>query len=509
MFVRKKQNKSGSVSVQIIDKTNGYKVIQTIGSSTDVAEIERFYLEAQQIIHAPAPRQGLLFSIKNKEEMAVENFVESLENTQIRTIGPELIFGMLFDRIGFNVIKEELFRHMTIARLVYPVSKVKTIDYLYRYRGIVTSEDAIYRFMDKMSNKYKETVGTVAYHYTQQRLGKIAVVFYDMTTLYFESEEEDDFRKIGYSKDGQFQKPQIMLGLLVGEQGLPIGYDIYEGNTFEGHTLLPTLQGIQSKYGFDKPIVVADAALLSRQNIENLTRAGYQFILGARIKNESSEVRKDILGHRAQGMKDKDSFVIEKTDGTRLIVTYSDKRARKDFFNREKGIRKLRQSVRSGRLTKESINNRGYNKFLTIHGEATVSIDEEKVKADRQWDGLKGYITSTQLPAEKVVENYLHLWQIEKAFRISKTDLKVRPIHHYLKRRIEAHISIAFAAYTIYKELEYLLQKHKIPMSPRRAAELTHTMYELDYLLPGLNERNRQLLKMDEEQRLLYKVIYN
>ncbi|MEK7287496.1 MAG: transposase [Elusimicrobiota bacterium] len=126
------------------------------------------------------------------------------------------------------------------------------------------------------------------------------------------------------------------------------------------------------------------------------------------------------------------------------------------------------------------------------------------MKADECWDGLKGYITNARLPAKKVAETYVRLWQIEKAFRISKTDLKVRPIHHYLRRRIEAHVCIAFAAYTIYKELERLLRQHRVLMSPARAAELTHTMYELEYTLPGSSEKKRQLLKMDDEQRLLY-----
>ena len=507
MFVRKKRNKSGSISVQIIDKKNGYKVIQTIGSSKDIFEVERFCRKAHQIIHSPALGQQVLFTIQSPEAMAVRNFVENLSNAQIRTMGPELIFGSLYDRIGFNAVPEELFRHLTIARLVYPGSKMKTIDYLYRYRGVRISASTIYRFMDKISSRYKETVGAIAYQHTKQRLGTIAVVFYDMTTLYFESEDEDDLRKIGYSKDGQFQKPQIMLGLLVGEEGLPIGYDIYKGNTFEGHTLLPTLEGIQAKYGFGKPIVVADAALLSTENLENLTKAGYQYILGARIKNENQKLKTEIFRH-ARGIKDGGSFVVEKADGTRLVVTYSDKRARKDAQNREKGIKKLEQSVRSGRLTKQSINNRGYNKFLTIHGEATVTIDEKKIQADQLWDGLKGYLTSTQLPAEKVVKNYIHLWQIEKAFRISKTDLKIRPIYHYQKRRIEAHICIAFAAYTIYKELEHLLKQQGSSMSPRRAAELTHNMYELEYRMPASYEENKQLLKMSEEQQFLYQIVH-
>jgi len=506
VFVRKKRNKSGSISVQIIEKTGGgYRVVETLGSSRDVHEVERLFLQGQQIVHAPAPTQPWLLPVKSKEELAIESFVGSLSNAQVRTVGPELIFGALFDRIGFNVIPEELFRHITIARLAYPVSKLKTIDYLYRYRGLSLSVDAVYRSMDRLSNKYKEQVEGVAYRYTKERLGgAIAVVFYDMTTLYFEAADEDDLRKLGYSKDGKFEHPQIMLGLLVGEEGLPIGYDIFEGNTFEGHTLLPVLKKIRAKYGLDNPIVVADAALLSHQNMEGLKKEGYPFILGGRLKNESESVRAAVL-EKAVGMADGDALELKKPDGSRLVVTYSSQRAKKDAWNREKGLKKLRARVRTGRLTKDSLNNRGYNKFLRIEGKATVIIDEEKIKADHAWDGLKAYITNTSLPAKKVAGNYVHLWQIEKAFRISKTDLRVRPIYHRLRHRIEAHICIAFAAYTIYKEMERLLKAKRVSMSPRRAAELTQTIYELEYTLPGSGERNRQLLQMDKEQALLYR----
>lgn len=508
MFVRKKRNKSGSVSVQLIDKkAGGYRVARTLGSSRDIEEIERLVLQGKQIVHSNPPEQSWLFPVKSASDLAIESFVASLTTAQIRTIGPELIFGALFDRIGFNAIEEELFRHITIARLVYPVSKLKTVDYLQRYQGRHLSVYTIYRFLDKLNLRYKDKAESIAYRYTKRRLGSIAVVFYDMTTLYFESEDEDDLRKIGYSKDGKFHNPQILLGLLVGEEGLPIGYDIFEGNTFEGHTLLPTLKKIEAKYGLNKPIVVADAGLLSKQNLARLAQDGYPFIIGARIKNETEATKADIL-KRSGTLKDEDSFVLEKPDASRLVVTYSSKRAKKDALNRRKGVKKLREQMRSGRLTKEKINNRGYNKFLTIRGEAAVAIDEDKINADEKWDGLKGYVTNTNLSARKVVENYIHLWQIERAFRISKTDLRVRPIHHYLKRRIHAHICIAFVAYTIYKEMERLLRQSGIHMSPKRAAELSHTMYELHYSLPESGETKRQLLKMDAEQQLLYNAVH-
>lgn len=495
------------MSVQIIDKTNGYRVVQTLGSSRNPDQIERWMIQAYQIINANTPGQGWLFPSKTKEDLILENFLDHLTNAQIHTVGPELIFGALFDRIGFSAIQDELFRHLTIARLAYPTSKLKTMDYLRRYRGIEISVDAIYRFMDKLAKGYKEKVCALAYQRSKERLGKIAFVFYDMTTLYFEAEDEDDLRKIGFSKDGQFQKPQILLGLLVGEGGLPIGYDIFEGNTFEGRTLLPTLKKIQSTYGFDKPIVVADAALLSEENVENLVKEGYQFILGARIRNESEKIKEEIL-RKAEGIRDGDSFVLKKDGQTRLVVTYSQKRADKDSANRSRGVEKLRRQIKSGRLTKQSIHNRGYNRFLTIVGEAAISIDEEKVQSDHRWDGLKGYLTNTSLPSTNVAEHYIQLWQIENAFRISKTDLRVRPVHHYLRERIEAHICIAFVAYTIYKELEYLLRKRGLAMSPRRAADLTHTMYELEYVLPISGEKKQQFLRMDEEQQSLYDLIY-
>lgn len=507
MFIRQKKNKSGSVSVQIVSKQHGlYKVVQTIGCSKDMDEVAKLVIRAKDSIANPKHQQQL-FSVKSQGDLVIENFLEQLSNSDVRTIGPELIFGRLFERIGFNAVSDDLFRHIVIARLAYPTSKLKTVDYLYRYRGIVMNVVDVYRFLDKLRNRYKDKVEQIVYKHTSNTLKEnIKVVFYDMTTLYFEAEDEDDLRKIGFSKDGKFQKPQIMLGLLVGEGGLPIGYDIFKGNTFEGHTLLPTLKKIQLKYGFSQPIVIADAALLSKDNLENLDKAKYKFIIGARIKNESENIKKKIL-IKARAMNDNDSFIIKKKDKTRLIVTYSFKRARKDERNRERGLRKLRARVQTGKLTKEHINNRGYNKFLSITGEVRVEIDEDKVNEDKQWDGLKGYITNTRLRANSVVKNYGHLWQIEKAFRISKTDLKVRPIFHQRQRRIEAHICIAFVAYAIYKELEGILQKAKISLSVKRASELTHNMYELSYILPEEAKQTRTLLKMDKEQQILYDII--
>lgn len=506
MFVRKKKNKSGSVSVQIVDKTNGYRVARTVGSSRNQGEIDLFVKKARDIIRTCGGKQGELFSFQTSEETAVRCFLGQLSNEQVRVIGPELILGTLFDRIGFGVLPEELFRHIVIARIAYPVSKLKTADYLYRYQGITIDINSIYRFLDRLNDKYKETVERLAFEYSRDTLKTISVVFYDMTTLYFEAEDEDDLRKIGFSKDGKFQHPQIMIGLFVGEQGYPIGYDIFEGNVFEGQTLLPALDRIQRKYGLGRPVVVADAALLSKDNLKQLAAEGYSFIIAARIKNEPDDIKQKILAQTKQ-INDQQGFVIEKTDQTRLVVTYSEQRQKKDAYSRERGLVKLRQKIKSGKLTKEYINNRGYNKFLTLHGTVEISIDQDKVNKDCLWDGLKGYITNTDLSIDKIVQNYRQLWQIEKAFRISKTDLKIRPVYHYRRKRIEAHICIAFVAYAIYKELERLLDKYKSGFGPKRATELTHTMYALDYLSADSLNAERIILKMDAEQQKLYDII--
>ena len=206
-------------------------------------------------------------------------------------------------------------------------------------------------------------------------------------------------------------------------------------------------------------------------------------------------------------MKDGDTFVITKTDGARLIISHSDKRAHKDAHNRDKGIKKLRTKVISGKLGKAQITNRGYNKFLTLSGEVTVAIDEEKVKKDTLWDGLKGYVTSTVLAPKEVIEHYSHLWQIEKAFRISKTDLRIRPIFHYKRRRIEAHMCIAFVAYAIWKELERLLDKKRNMYEPK-ASGGSHPYNIRDRIyVTSIKKTERKVLAMDAEQQQLFGVL--
>jgi len=235
-----------------------------------------------------------------------------------------------------------------------------------------------------------------------------------------------------------------------------------------------------------------------------LDSSGYKYIIGARIKNESKHIKEKILDEE---WIDGHSINIKRGKRQRIIVSYSDRRAMKDMHNRQRGLTRLEKSLKRGRLTKANINNRGYNKYLKLTGDVQIEIDYDKYNADQLWDGLKGYITNTSLRANEVIDNYNNLWHIERAFRISKTDLKIRPIYHRLRNRIEGHICISFSAYAIYKELERALKTEKSYLSVKRAADLTHNMYQLNVRLPQSKHQESFLFRMSREQSDLYQII--
>lgn len=503
MFIRKNKNRSGSTSVQIVSKDNGkYKVLVSIGSGKTDQEIEFLYQRARQEVHKLEARSSLFVE---KNDAFIESYLSGLRNGQVQVIGPELIFGRIYDFIGFNKVQYDIFRHLVITRLYHPGSKLKTTDYLLRFLGIQKDISEIYRFLDKLSAGLKEQVEEIAFAHTKRVMnGKINIVFYDMTTLHFEASDEDDLRKTGFSKEGRHQNPQIYLGLLVGMQGFAIGYDIFEGNIFEGHTLIPTLQKFENRFNLKKPIVVADAGLLTKDNIELLQKNGYQYIIGARIKNETEKIQTQIL---ARQWADGNYVTISKKQPEKLIVAYSQKRAAKDEHSRKRGLQRLEKNLKKGKLTKANINNKGYNKYLKMTGSINIEIDYQKYNADQAWDGLKGYLTNTNLRPKQVIANYGNLWQIEKAFRISKTDIKIRPVYHRLRHRIEGHICIAFTAYAVYKELERVLAKERSSISLKRAADLTHNIYQLKVVLPESLHEKKILLAMEEEQANLYQII--
>ncbi len=497
MFVRKKKNRSGSISIQIVKKINrSNKVIKSIGSSKDPDEVERLFQKG--LYELPRLFGATLFDdIKEPQ-------INQLNNDNIRIVGPELVFGKIFCHIGFSAINDLLFKDLCISRITHPGSKLQLSKYLQENNQKDISEDMIYNFMDRLNTRHKSKVEEISFEYTRKILGgEIGVVFYDMTTIYFESDHGDEFRETGFSKEGKHQNPQIYLGLLVGKHGYPIGYDVFEGSIYEGHTLIPVLERFERKFNLNKPIVVADAGLLSADNIAALNAKQYGFILGARIKNESNKVKQQIQQlDLVEGQVEK----IVKEDATTLFISYSSSRARKDAFNRKKGLKRLEKGLKAGRLTKSSINNRGYNKYLKLAGEIKIEIDYLKFECDAKWDGLKGYITNTKLTGEEVIDTYNNLWLIEKAFRISKTDLKIRPIYHRLRQRIEAHICISFVSYLIFKEFERVLCESGINISVNQAIKQINKMHEVIFQHPNGNLQ-RVLLKNNPVQEQIMQII--
>jgi len=499
MFIRKRENKSGSISFHIIRKEGRKQIlVKSLGSAKSAEAISKLDQRAQDELSGLLKQHTLDFSYEQDEKF-IRQMLDNIH--QIEVSGVELILGKLFNEIGFNAIKEPLFRHLVLCRICYPGSKLKTIEYLLRHHQLFYDIDAVYRYLDKLNNKHKEQLQDISYKHTLSLFkGKLSILFYDVTTLYFEASDEDDLRKIGFSKDGKGQHPQIVLGLLVSTEGYPLAFEMFEGNMFEGKTMLLVVEKFKQKYELENIVVVADAGLLSNENTEALIKLRYQFILGARIKNESNALQKTILSVKWINGQTK---CYTKSKEINLIVSYSDARAQKDKYNREKGLKRLEKAIKTGKLTKQQINNRGYNKYLKLEGDIHIKIDYEKYYADSKWDGLKGYITNAKLSADEVINNYKQLWQIEKAFRISKTDLKVRPIYHRLKHRIQAHLIIAFSSYKVYKELERQLYLKQSSISITKAIAIMQSIFTIKTTLPMSKKHAAIIWAKTEEQKQL------
>lgn len=506
MFVKKKRNRSGTVSVVVAEKLSGkYTELITIGISSDESKIESLVMEGKEWIEREQerrhPRLDLFGDERRKceqERMEAERLLSSITNITIN--GADLILDRVFDNVGFNRIDDEIFRKLVKARLSYPASKAATVEYLKNHFDEDVSLSKTYRYLDKLSDSQHRIVQDISVEHTGKILGgHIGVLFYDVTTLYFESDNEDELRKCGFSKEGRHKNPQIILGLLVSIGGYPLAYCIHEGNKYEGHTMLPVVTEFVKKYNLDDFIVVADSGLMNNDNIADLEANGYKYIIGAKIKNESKEIKEWIL---RQPKQDRQMIEYKKDGGRRLLVGYTEERARKDAYNRDKGIRRLEKAYKRGTLTKDNINKRGYNKFLRMEGDVSVSINYDKLEADAQWDGLKGYLTNTDIPVSDVYTAYHNLWQVERAFRISKSKIEIRPMFHFTQRRIEAHVCICFVALKVYKELERLLNLSSISMSIDKVLALAQTIVTIQITLPNSKQVINKTMLMKRHLRI-------
>lgn len=487
MFVRKKKNRSGSTSVVVVDKSRGKFVeVKNFGTSSSEQEINVLVSQAHDWINTYGGQ--LQFDFTNHRETELEETERVINNMESILInGTQLLLDRVYDSIGFNRIPDSVLRHLVIARVSQPASKMATVGYLKSYYDEDINLNKIYRYMDKLYSTQMEKVTEISVRHTRKILGgSLGLMFYDVTTLYFETSCTDVLREPGFSKDGKTAESQVVLGLLVSEGGYPLSYSLYNGSQYEGYTMIPMIDDFKRRFSLGEDfVVVADSGLMNSKNIGLLEAAGYKYIIGARIKSESPDIKKWIL---SLTLDDGQCGEYPKGKGVRLIVSYSDRRAKKDAYNRSRGVARLRKAYQSGKLTKAQVNHRGYNKFLDISKDIAVKIDDAKIEEDAKWDGLKGYITNTDLEVSKVIDQYHGLWVVERAFRVSKGTLDMRPIFHFTERRIEAHVCICFVAYKVYKELERIIVLKDIGISVDKVLDIAKTITTIRIRLPKRGE---------------------
>lgn len=450
MYIRQIKSRN-STCFQIGEKNLGkFLMRKHVGCASTPEKIEVLRLKAKQMLHEA--------KYTNQLSLLEEKALPVAKLTAWRITGYHRVFGTVYDRIGFP---NSLLRDLVVARIAYPKSKLATIRYLARYLGITVGKNRLFRFLDTLD---KEKLTKIAFDFVACRHSQgVSVCFYDVTTLYFEITNDDDFRQKGFSKNHRSDVPQILFGLFVDNDGYPFDFDFFEGKTFEGHTFIRAMDNILRKYRFSELTVVADAGMLSSENLDYLDSIRVNYIVGARLKNLSQKVTEEILHHPYQRQPVSQTIM----GNQQLIVDYSSDRAKLDVKNRDRLVTKLKRKL----IDNQAVIRK--SKYLLVQGESEVKgIDEAKIESDRQFDGLKGYLTNLYNPNSftEIIKQYHELWRVEKAFRMSKHDLRQRPIFHYQPDRIKAHLTLCFISLLVMRETERYLKK--IHCSLEQAIEL-------------------------------------
>src|SRR3989344_1698468 len=438
MFIRKVKTRN-STCFQIGEKRYGrFKLIKQIGCSQSKEEIEALKLEANRLL------REVVFKDQQNLFPSPSSVVSTAKLLFWRIIGYHQTFGYVYDRIGFP---SSLLKDLVIARIVYPKSKAATVRYLSRELGLAYDLDRVYRFMDTLD---KDTLTKIACDFVRTKRDGVSLVFYDVTTLHFESETEDDFRQKGYSKNHRGDMPQVLIGLFIDAGGFPFDFSVFEGNTFEGHTFKKAILSLTNKYLLTNLTVVADSGMLSEDNLTFLREKQFNYIVGARLKNMDKQITANIITYDYT----KENIKEFKLKNQRLIVEFSSIRAKKHEQERNRIIERLKKRITKGHQVIRK------SKYLSFEsGGKVTGINNAKIQQDRLFDGLKGFLTnaSNLSQATDVMSQYRNLWQVEKAFRMSKNDLKERPIFHQNIKRIKSHLLLCFVALFVIKESERIL----------------------------------------------------
>jgi transposase len=431
---------SGNKAIQVVSKNHGRLTVHKhIGSFSTPERQAQLLKEAEKYILHSTGQINFLNVIST-----VRPFEIAITKSQ-----PKFLYELLssiYDRLGLFNYPDKLVKDLIIARLYQPASKLETIEILNESFSKEYILKTVYRHLKKAIKKgIKEYFQESLIEFARKDLGdSLRLVFYDVTTLYFESQVKTELKDFGFSKDHRPTDTQIVIGLVVGRDGFPIYFDVFPGKTFEGHTFIPIVKNIKKLLETPELVVIADAAMISKDNIEALTDAEISFVVGARLANLPETLINTISSELA---KTDGKIVTETYRKQRLICQYSQKRANKDKSDREKRLKKAKDAIDApSKIT-------GRFRFVLTTGRKPI-LNTELIKKAEKLEGIKGYVTNTDLPEAEIIERYHDLWRIENSFRITKNDLEARPIFHYMEDTIKAHLIIVFAGLAIAKYLE-------------------------------------------------------
>jgi transposase len=391
---------------------------------------------------------------------------------------------------------EEIVKLIIIQRLHNPSSKLRTYERQkqHGYDGIELHQ--IYRTMDHLLS-YKEEILKQAFDivcaYSSQ---SVDCFFFDVTTLYFESISQDSIKDFGFSKDQKYNQVQIVLSLVVNAEGMPLGYEVFEGSLSETKTLIPVLTSLKEKFSIKNVTVVCDRGLASRNNITALQENGFNYIIATKLRSISKKIKLNDLSLYQPLPNQESTPENEKIlyyqlphpqyESADLIITYSPKRALKDKGDRQRLLDKLRDKINlKASAIKKVISNSGYKKYINVDKSSSISLNDTAIEYDKSWDGFHGLAVSNQnnITPMMALSKYKDLWHVEETFRIAKSTLKARPIFHWKEHRIRSHILLCFMTLFFERFLELLLEKQNFKLTPdkiRYALEGIHSIFIKD-----------------------------
>lgn len=431
-FIRKVKTKSGATAVQVVHKNFGQITrIQHIGSAHNSEELAILITLAKKQLQGS---QQSLFP-----DMAISPII------QLKKSCSSLLWQVLrqqYKQLEFDQLMDEVFAALCIARLVEPTSKLDSLRVLADLGIDQISQNQIYRCLPKVIDKdYRSTVSQLCFSHAKSQ--GINLLLYDVTTLYFEVQQEDSYRKPGMSKERRLE-PQIVIGLLADQSGFPLGLHSFEGNIAETKTILPVVKGFCAQHRIKNLTVVADAAMLSAKNLSDLVQAGYTYIVGSRL----NKIPYDIAEYQKTKPLSDQQIIVSQNSDYRVIYQYREKRAAVDRRNIQKQIDKA-QKIVLGQVSPTKA------KFLTLKSK-TKQLNQALIDKANTLAGIKGYVTNLNIPDQQVIDYYHQLFQIEASFRMAKSDFKARPIFHRKRDSIEAHLTIVLTALAMGRNIEAL-----------------------------------------------------